>query len=166
VFFDEKFSSDIGNEDSYKFTNLDENLAISHEGISLSMEGRPALTAEDTIRLKMSQLRQHTYYFRLIGSNFSPGATAFVNDSYLQKVTPIDLLSDNVLSFTVDTTISASFASRFTIVFKAGSTLPVTLTDVRAYEKDKGIQVEWTALTEINIGRYEVEKSINGQQFR
>jgi hypothetical protein len=129
------------------------------------MEGRPALTAEDTIRLKMSQLRQQTYYFRLIGSNFSPGATAFVKDSYLQKETPIDLLSDNVLSFTVDTTISASFANRFTIVFKAGSALPVTLTNVKAYEKDKGIQVEWTARTEINIDRYEVERSINGQQF-
>jgi hypothetical protein len=113
----------------------------------------------------MSQLRQQTYYFRLIGSNFSPGATAFVKDSYLQKETPIDLLSDNVLSFTVDTTISASFANRFTIVFKAGSALPVTLTNVKAYEKDKGIQVEWTALTEINIDRYEVERSINGQQF-
>jgi hypothetical protein len=166
VFFDEKFSSDIGNEDSYKFTNLDENLGINRDGSLLSMEGRPTVTADDSIPLKMWQFRQKSYYLQLTGSNFAPGATAFVKDSYLQKETPIDLLSDNVLSFTVDTTISASFANRFTIVFKAGSALPVTLTNVKAYEKDKGIQVEWTALTEINIGRYEVERSINGQQFQ
>ncbi|MEJ7681475.1 MAG: hypothetical protein WKG06_27215 [Segetibacter sp.] len=33
VFFDDNFSTAIGNEDSYKFTNLDENLAISNKGI-------------------------------------------------------------------------------------------------------------------------------------
>lgn len=43
--------------------------------------------------------------------------------------------------------------------------LPVTLTRFIAYQKNAGIQVEWTTLQEINMVRYEVERSLNGQQF-
>ncbi|WP_018615798.1 T9SS type A sorting domain-containing protein [Segetibacter koreensis] len=165
AYFDDNFSTAIGNEDSYKFTNSDENLAINHNGVSLSMEGRPTVTADDTIPLKIWQFRQKSYYLSLIGNNFSPEVTAFVRDSYLHTESAVDLSSVTLLPFTINTD-SASFAKdRFSIIFKAGRTLPVTLAIVKAYQKDKGIQVDWTAQTEINIDRYEVEKSVNGQQF-
>ncbi len=45
------------------------------------------------------------------------------------------------------------------------SILPVTLTNVKAYQQNKGVQIEWTAQEEINIDRYELERSQNGQQF-
>ena len=45
------------------------------------------------------------------------------------------------------------------------SAVPVLLSNVRAYEKNTGIQIEWTTQQEINIERYEVERSENGQQF-
>ncbi|MEO6219085.1 MAG: T9SS type A sorting domain-containing protein, partial [Ginsengibacter sp.] len=45
------------------------------------------------------------------------------------------------------------------------SAVPVTLTNVKAYQKNAGVQVEWTAQQESNIYSYEVEKSQNGQQF-
>ena len=43
--------------------------------------------------------------------------------------------------------------------------LPVTLTTVRAYTKNTGVQVEWVTQLEINMDMYEVERSANGQQF-
>ena len=43
--------------------------------------------------------------------------------------------------------------------------LPVTLTNIKAFQKNQGIQVEWTTQQESNIDRYEVERSENGQQF-
>ena len=43
--------------------------------------------------------------------------------------------------------------------------VPVLLSNVRAYEKNTGVQIEWTTQQEINIERYEVERSENGQQF-
>ena len=43
--------------------------------------------------------------------------------------------------------------------------LPVNLTNVRAYQKNAGVQVEWTAQQENNIDRYEIERSQNGLQF-
>jgi hypothetical protein len=57
---------------------------------------------------------------------------------------------------------SASSVSVFQIDL---SVLPVTLTNVKAYQKNNGVQVEWTAQQENNIDRYEVERSQNGQQF-
>lgn len=55
--------------------------------------------------------------------------------------------------------------------FSLGSTspiqnpLPVLLTNVIAYEKNNGIQVEWTNMTENNIDNYKVERSANGIDF-
>ena len=43
--------------------------------------------------------------------------------------------------------------------------LPVTLTNVKAFEKNKGVQVEWRSENELNIESYEVERSQTGVQF-
>ncbi len=164
--FDDNFTTAIGNDDSYKFTNLDENLSIDRNGTQLSMEGRPSITANDTIPLKIWQLRQNNYYLRLTASNFSPEISAFLKDSYLHKETPVDLSSESLVSFSVDASLPASFApDRFSIVFKTGNALPVTQVVVKAYQKEGGIQVNWTAEAEIDIDYYELEKSADGSNF-
>lgn len=165
-FFSTNFSTSLSDEDSYKFTNSDENLAINHNDTSLSMEGRPQVTADDTIPLKIWQFRQKSYYLKLTANNFSPGLTAFVKDAYLHKETSVDLSSVTLFPFTVDTAVAASSAKdRFSVVFKHGSILPLTLTNVKAYQKDNVIQVDWTAEAETNTESYEVEKSVDGQTF-
>jgi len=165
-FFSTNFSTSLSDEDSYKFTNSDENLAINHNDTSLSMEGRPQVTADDTIPLKIWQFRQKSYYLKLTANNFSPGLTAFVKDAYLHKETSVDLSSVTLFPFTVDTAVAASSAKdRFSVIFKHGSILPLTLTNVKAYQKDNVIQVDWTAEAETNIESYEVEKSVDGQTF-
>ncbi|MEJ7681477.1 MAG: hypothetical protein WKG06_27225 [Segetibacter sp.] len=111
VFFDNMFTTAIGNEDSYKFTNLDENLSIDRNGTELSMEGRPPVTADDTIPLRMWQFRQKSYYLQLTGSNFSPDVTAFVKDAYLHKETPVDLSTVTLLPFSI-TADSGFFCKR------------------------------------------------------
>lgn len=165
-FFSTNFSTSLSDEDSYKFTNSDENLAINHNDTSLSMEGRPQVTADDTIPLKIWQFRQKSYYLKLTANNFSLGLTAFVKDAYLHKETSVDLSSVTLFPFTVDTAVAASSAKdRFSVVFKYGSILPLTLTNVKAYQKDNVIQVDWIAEAETNIESYEVEKSVDGQTF-
>jgi type 1 glutamine amidotransferase len=47
----------------------------------------------------------------------------------------------------------------------AGGVLPVTLSSIKAYENNQGVQIEWTTQQETNVDRYEVERSENGQQF-
>jgi len=166
VFFDDNFSPELGDDDSRKLTNLDENLAINNKGTSLSIEGRSAVTTNDTIQLKMWQLRQQNYFLKFIGNNFSPLVIAFVNDKYLKTQTPIDLANTSMLPITIDTNIAASFAEdRFSIIFKTGTTLPAKLTNVNAYEKDNGIMVSWMGHHELNIDHYEVQESIDRLNF-
>ncbi|WP_018614670.1 cadherin-like beta sandwich domain-containing protein [Segetibacter koreensis] len=54
-------------------------------------------------------------------------------------------------------------SEEYTIV--ASSTLPVTLTDFKAYGKGNEVQVTWKATAEINVKRYEIEKSAGGRSF-
>ena len=166
VFFGNNFSTEIGNDDSYKLTNLDENLAIDQKGILLSMEGLPSVIADDTIQLKIWQFTGKNYSLKLAGSNFPPQFTAYLKDQYLQKTIPVDLLSAASIPFSIDSAVSASYANdRFSIIFKTGSTLPVTITNIKAFQKNEAIEVDWTAEAEINIGAYEVELSVDGQHF-
>ena len=46
-----------------------------------------------------------------------------------------------------------------------GSPLPVKLSNIRAFEKQQGIQIDWTAYQEDNLNRYQVERSADGQSF-
>lgn len=163
--FSDKFSKSVGFEDSYKFTNLDENMAINRNGIALSIEARPYISGADTLPIKIWQYRQKSYYIRFSGENFDPLVKATLKDAYLNKETALDLSSSTTVSFNI-TADSASFASnRFTVIFGTGSTLPVILTQVKANRQDKGIQVEWQTITETNINTYEVERSTNMRDF-
>ena len=55
--------------------------------------------------------------------------------------------------------------------FTLGSTnlnenpLPVNFSDVKAFEKGTGVQIEWTNLTEKDLVSYIVERSANGRDF-
>ena len=67
------------------------------------------------------------------------------------------------ISFTSDTATKA--ADRFSIVFEPAATLPVSITSVKAYLKNKGVQIDWTTESESHIDRYEVEKSADAKTF-
>jgi hypothetical protein len=43
--------------------------------------------------------------------------------------------------------------------------LPVLFANEKAYEKNNGVQVEWSNLTEKDIGSYTIERSANGTDF-
>ncbi|MFC0772261.1 beta strand repeat-containing protein [Terrimonas alba] len=47
----------------------------------------------------------------------------------------------------------------------AANPLPVVYANVKAYEKNKGVQVEWSNLTEKDVASYSVERSVNGSDF-
>lgn len=165
IFFDESFSNSIAAEDAAKLSNLDENMAINRNGISLSIEGRAQITSIDTISLQINQYRQSNYYLSFNANNLADGITGVVQDKYLKNETAINFLTTTLLPFSV-TNDSASFAQdRFTIILKPTFTLPITISGLKAFKKDAGIQVQWNADIETGIKHYEVEKSSDGHQF-
>ncbi len=56
-------------------------------------------------------------------------------------------------------------ADIFVVKLAQAGALPLTLTDIKVFQKNNGVQVEWSIQQEINIDKYEVEKSSNGVQF-
>lgn len=142
VFFDDRFSNSIGNEDSYKFTNPDENLAINSNGILLSIEGRPKIHGSDTLHLKMWQFRQKSYYLKLSAANFYSGLKAIVKDSYINKETVVDLSSNTLVPFSI-TTDQASFSpNRFAVLFKTERVMPASVSKGKsAFKENSSLSV-------------------------
>lgn len=101
---------------------------------------------------------------------------AFLNSSLAPDDVP-DFISyaDNIeifAQYTVNISPDASGAtngintfSRFSVVNEGNIILPVHIVNVNAYRKNNTIQVDWTALNEMNMLKYEVEKSTDGIYF-
>ena len=165
VVFDPSFSKAVGPEDSYKFTNIDENMAVNRNGINLSIEGRPNITDFDTIPLKVWQYRHNNYCLKFLCSNFSTTLAAVLKDNYLQQDFPINMDTTTCINYNI-TSDPASYASdRLCIVFKPASSLPLNISGLAGYIKDKGIQIDWRSQSDVSVINYAIEKSNTGQQF-
>lgn len=70
---------------------------------------------------------------------------------------------DNVNNFVTTTGLTNVVFNQATLAQVA--LLPVTLTDVKAYQKNAGVQVEWRSEQEMNIDSYDAEHSQTGVQF-
>jgi len=55
--------------------------------------------------------------------------------------------------------------SRFSVVNLGNIILPVSLTNVRAYQKGNTVVLDWSGLHELNVSRYEIERSANAVAF-
>lgn len=165
VVFDPSFSPAVGPEDSYKFNNLDENMAINRNGVSLSIEGRPNIINFDTIPIKIWQYRHSSYCLKFISSNFPTTLVAVLKDNYLQQDFPINIDSITCINYDVTSDPASSASDRLCVVFKPASSLPLNITGLSGFIKDKGIQIEWRSQNDAGTTNYVIEKSTSGQQF-
>jgi hypothetical protein len=78
------------------------------------------------------------------GTN-SDGSVAFASISYAALNTFVPMTLGSTLSTT--------------------NPLPVRFTDVKAYQKGSGVQIDWSNLTESELVKYVVERSADGQSF-
>jgi hypothetical protein len=94
---------------------------------------------------------------------------AHLIDSYLNTSTALGIATTIKINFAVNADAASAATNRFKIVFKpvaaASSPLPVTFTDVKASRQAANVTVKWNVENEINITKYEVEKSLNGKDF-
>lgn len=70
---------------------------------------------------------------------------------------------DNVNNFVTTTGLTNVVFNEATLA--ESLLLPVTLTNVRAYQKSSGVQLEWRSEQELNIEKYEAERSATGSDF-
>ncbi|HEY6503027.1 MAG TPA: T9SS type A sorting domain-containing protein [Chitinophagaceae bacterium] len=63
------------------------------------------------------------------------------------------------------TGVSAFSPFALGVTFGSQSPLPVMFSNVKAYQKNSGVQIDWSNLTERDLVSYIVERSANGQNF-
>lgn len=154
-------------DDVEKMGNFAENISSFRSGKKLIVEKRPMITAHDTIFLKMTNTGIKDYRFQIGTFNFAqPTVMAWLQDTYLNSNTPIDLSGAiNNIDFNITADAGSAAQDRFRIVFSLASPLPISITSIKAYQQNKDIAVEWKVSSELNMKEYEVEKSANGSSF-
>jgi hypothetical protein len=165
--FSNNYSAAIDINDAYKYTNSNENISIMSSNASLAADRRPALTMNDTVYFKLATTTQRAYQFVFDVTNMEePGMMAFLEDNYLKTSSLVNLSGKTVVNFTINAVAASAVTNRFKIVFKpATGVLPVTISTVKAYQKNTNIAVEWKVENELNMVKYDVEKSADGAAF-
>jgi hypothetical protein len=156
-------------EDAIKFTNFLENIGLLRYGKTLSVERRPIIKANDTLFFKLWNTTQRNYQIELVANLATNiGLQAYFVDSYLNTSTSLSLAATTKINFSVNADPGSAAIDRFKIIFKPAvsfSPLPVTFTDVKALRQGEKVAVNWSVKNEINIIKYEIEKSLNGKYF-
>ncbi len=165
--FDNLYEAAIDLDDALKFTNSNENLSIVKDNITLVAERRPALSFNDTIYFKLTTTTQRAYQFVFDATGLAqPGMNGFLEDSYLGTSTLVNLSGTTVVNFSINAVAASAATNRFRIVFKPSmSVLPVTISNVKAFEKGNDVMVAWKVENELNMVKYDVEKSTDGTVF-
>lgn len=118
VVFAKHFGTGIGSEDALKLKNSGENLSIVNSGKSLSIDARNFASENDRLPLALEGLSDATYQLNIDASAYSATSVkAFLHDAYLDTDMPLENGLNNV-SFTAIKTEPATYANRFTVVFK------------------------------------------------
>jgi hypothetical protein len=153
--------------DAIKFEGSGENISLLRGSRNLAIEARPLIDYADTLFIKVKNLQVKDYHLIINASNFATDANlhAFLKDAFLGTETAISLTATTTINFTVTSNTASAANQRFMIVFRTASTLPVTLTTVKAYVQQSGINVEWNTANETDMKQFEVEKSANGRNF-
>lgn len=166
TFFADEYSNLVDANDVRKSTNFNENFGTKRSNIDLVVERKKNINVTDTIFFSMSQLRQIGYRLDIEMANIDPLiTTAFLEDKYTNTSTALDLTATNAYNFTVDANAASRAADRFKVVFRQSTVVPVSFVSIKAAQQGSRIAVEWNVANEINIARYEIEKSTDGRSF-
>ncbi|MBC7507197.1 MAG: hypothetical protein H7320_00380, partial [Ferruginibacter sp.] len=165
--FNEDYLSEIDGDDAEDISNFDENVYLGRGEKELSIESRPLNFSKDTIFLGVTNMKEQAYEWQFNASDFVSSTTtqAFLKDKYLGTEIPIELEGSTVIIFAITSNPASGDAKRFSIVFNKIKTLPVNMLSVKGSEYNNGVKVDWKTATEINMDKYEVERSIDGQVF-
>lgn len=159
--------ANLNGDNVQKATNSSENLSVRQGGYDWIVASNGAPRRSDTVQLRMWNTAVKTYQLEVRSQNFTPfGLTPLLVDNYLKKTTAIrPSASVTQYSFAVTSDAASKDAARFYIVFKTTATLPLSITSLRAEEKEGSVKVKWSVANETGIGTYGVEKSMDGTNF-
>ena len=157
-------NTSYGPQDALKFGNSSDNLSISDKGKNLSIDGRLPATSNDVLPLSIAKVSGTTYQLEIDATNYiASGVAPYLIDAYRGTTTALSSGS-NTINFTVDASIAASYANRFSLTFKP-TTLAVNSITASATLNNKIATISWNTVGEKGVSRFEVEKSTDAKSF-
>lgn len=162
--FSNDFSGGIDQDDALKFTNINENIAFLRNGTTMAAERRATVESNDTLFIKLWKTAQKNYEFEIVPTDFY-GVNIVLQDLYLNQNLRINLFGATKFSFAIDANPASADVNRFRIIFKKYSVVPVTVTGIKTSLQNNKVAVEWKVENELNIAKYEVERSADGSSF-
>jgi hypothetical protein len=167
VVFDSSFANTVDSEDGLKFVGSTEGLAMVVDTNLVSINARKFPAGNDTIKLNITKLTRPTYTLQIFANKLDASrGQAYLYDAYLSTQKLLSFTDTNNISFSINPGVPASVsATRFSIVFKSNTVLPVKFISVSALRKEKQVEVKWEIATEQNISIYKVQSSTDGVHF-
>ncbi|NTS43759.1 hypothetical protein HRG84_22955 [Flavisolibacter sp. BT320] len=141
-----------------------ENLSVQLKGSDYIVSTTDLPRMGDTVHLRLWNTAPGAYKLRVRSANFTaPGLAAILVDKFLQKETPLSL-GDAFTEYSFNRSGQAASGDekRFVIVFRSA---PLPVVTLEAAEKRAGVQLQWQVPEEVNVARYELERSTDGTTF-
>ena len=150
--FNSNFTKNIGAEDSKKIANSAENISITESINDLSIDGLPTPDAGDVIALKLNQVTAGIEYQLKVDVSDYAGLDAYIHDALMNT----EVSATTTVSFT-PTTDAATYANRFSVVFKATKTMPIVNSGkLSVYPNPVTDKVVTVQTMNIDAGKYNV----------
>ena len=149
--FNTNYTKNIGVEDSKKMMNPAENLYITESANELSIDGLPTPSVADIVALKLTNVTVgETYQLNIDASQYA-GLDAYIHDAYLNTDVPVT----TPVSFTPTADV-ATYANRFSIVFKANVVAVNNATKISVYPNPVTEKVFTIQTQNVAAGKYNV----------
>jgi hypothetical protein len=109
----------------------------------------------------------------LVQKDYTGGRGNFINlsdlgdmSSFLGNSNNTEIYGQYTINIsTDDLTNGIQQFNRFSVVNRGDIVLPVTITNIKAWQDGSVIKIGWTSQQEINIDHYEIEKALDAQHF-
>ena len=168
IFFDASNDNGLDVNDAIKLMNSGENFGLLVGDKKVAVENRQPVAPGDTIHYTMSRLKAQPYQLMFAAENMDPSLHAVLVDRWMQTRTAVSLTDTSFVPVNVTADAASQAADRFILVFDraVAGPLPVYIIEVTATRNaDRSIAVKWKVENEVNINKYEVERSADGRTF-
>ncbi|RYD54082.1 MAG: T9SS type A sorting domain-containing protein [Sphingobacteriales bacterium] len=168
VVFDDAYANGVDREDAIKLNNNGINFGLLRAGKQLAVEARPGLKATDTLYYNMAGIPAGDFKLNISAQHLrANGLQGELVDKFNRSRTPVSLTAGASIPFSITADAASKAADRFMLVFRqAAVVLPVNFISVAARRQpDRSIGINWQVANEVNIVRYEVERSADGLNF-
>lgn len=164
--FSPAYSNSVDGQDAIKILAGGENFGLKRDGKTLAIEARNEALSSDTLHYYMTNVAKKPYRLHFDPVNMHrANVQAYLLDNFLQTTTPVSMYDTTGIEFSVTTNAASAAPDRFKIIFRPMTPLAVKITTVKAVLNKNAIDVTWAVSVEEGIEKYEVEKSVDGNQF-